>query len=69
MPGLRDRYLREVGMRRRTFMGLAGLGVTALAFGRRAWAAAGRAAARAFPRPPWKRLDSEDLRKPHDLAG
>ncbi|MFH1531587.1 MAG: hypothetical protein ABIK09_12740 [Pseudomonadota bacterium] len=52
-------------MRRRTFIALAGLGALALALGRRARAAAGRA----FPRPPWRKVDSKKLREPHDLVG
>lgn len=56
-------------MKRRVFLGLAGAAGLVLALGRRGLAAVGRAAERAFPRPPWRRVTREDLRGPHDLAG
>ncbi len=58
-----------MGVTRRRFMRMSGAGALVLAFGRRAWAAAGRAAKRAFPKAPWKRVERGKLRDPHDLAG
>ncbi len=66
---MRDEDLRKVGMRRRGFIRIAGAGALALAVGRRAWAVVGRTARSAFPKPPWRRVDREKLREPHDLAG
>ncbi len=58
-----------MGVTRRAFFGIVGVGGLALVLGRRAWAAAGRMAKRAFPKPPWRTVDREKLRDPHDLAG
>ena len=56
-------------MIRRAFLRLAGAGALALSLGRGAFAATGRAASRAFPRPPWRSVDRTKLSDPHDLAG
>ncbi|MBM4372394.1 MAG: hypothetical protein FJ098_12115 [Deltaproteobacteria bacterium] len=54
---------------RRRFLGLLAAGAACVALGRRALAAAGRAAAAAFPRRPWRTVTREELRAPHDRAG
>jgi len=56
-------------MKRRFFLQAAGIGALSLAFGRRVWAAGRHTALRAFPKPPWKKVDGKKLREPHDLAG
>jgi hypothetical protein len=58
-----------MGVTRRGFIWMSGAGALALVLGGRAWAAVGRAAKRAFPKAPWKKVERDRLREPHDLAG